>query len=330
MSNTAHPQLWVPHLTHYYRDETDTAHVDIERTAAHIRQIRAHVKGFLIAGSTGDGWDLTEAQFRNLLEITIHPNAFDSTCRYLIGCLGRTTEAVLQLANIAEDWVTTHHLEQQFAGLTVCPPVDAFATQAQIQTHFQTVLSNTTAPIAVYQLPQITQCELDADTLTVLAETGRVPLFKDTSGADRVAKAGFNHPAVFMVRGAEGNYFEALKPNGRYDGFLLSTANCFGAQLENIIQHANQGQQSKAAEQSAQLSQVVTCIFERASGINGTNPFSDSNRAVDHIVAHGADWRAVPAPLLVIGTELPFDFIEFAEREIAALDMVPEQGYLTN
>ncbi len=329
MNDNANPRLWVPMLTHYLRRTDGSVHIDLARMAAHIAHIRPQVRGYLIAGSTGDGWNLSRDQFHELLEITIVPDAFDASCRYMIGCLTGNTDAVLSLAETVSQWVAEQPLAGRFVGLTVCPPVGATHPQSEIQRHYEAVLDGVAGPLAVYQLPQVTHCEIDAATLAELAQTGRVSMFKDTSGADRVVNAGFSDPRVFMVRGAEGGYFEALKPEGRYDGLLLSTANGFAAQLNAIVEHSANDNRAAGAELSARLTDTVARIFSRAAEIGGTNPFSDSNRAVDHLAAYGADWRTAPLPLLVDGRSLPLDFIEFTAQQVAAIQPLPERGYLT-
>ncbi len=322
------PRLWVPILTHYTRHADGSIHVDLARMRAHIAHIRPSVHGFLVSGSTGDGWDLSVDQFRELLGITTLPDAFDLSCQYVIGCLARNTEAVVSLAEIVEEWLGTYVVNGHFVGLTICPPAGRGNSQTQIHGHFETVLANTESDLAVYQLPQVVECEIAADTLASLADTGRVTLFKDTSGADRVVNDGFADGRVFLVRGAEGAYFESIKPQGPYDGLLLSTANGFGVQLQTILTHSEQGEQADGAALSAQLSDTVGRIFERAAAIDGTNPFSDSNRAVDHLAAYGAAWRDRELPLLVNGKTLPSEFIEFAAQQVSALGPIPERGYL--
>ena len=49
-------RLWVPLLTHYRRTAA-AVEADPDRIGAHVAFIRPSVRQFLIAGSTGDGWD---------------------------------------------------------------------------------------------------------------------------------------------------------------------------------------------------------------------------------------------------------------------------------
>src|SRR5436853_7894945 len=78
------PALWCPPVTHYDRDGA----IDGARIAAHLRHLSPYVKGFLIPGSTGDGWELSEAEFRQLLEIALDQTQ-RLTLHLLIGVLKR-------------------------------------------------------------------------------------------------------------------------------------------------------------------------------------------------------------------------------------------------
>src|SRR5437868_14826169 len=61
------PTLWCPSLTHYTSDGA----IDEARTTAHLHHLAPHVKGFLIPGSTSDGWELNDEEFWKLLEIAL-------------------------------------------------------------------------------------------------------------------------------------------------------------------------------------------------------------------------------------------------------------------
>ena len=61
------PQLWCPTLTHY----SDGPKLDRTRLRAHLGSMQPWVKGFLIPGSTGEGWEMSDAEIRELLEVMI-------------------------------------------------------------------------------------------------------------------------------------------------------------------------------------------------------------------------------------------------------------------
>jgi 4-hydroxy-tetrahydrodipicolinate synthase len=316
--------LWVPLLSHY---DPGGRRLDVDRTASHARAIGRHVGGVLLAGSTGDGWDMDDDLFDDVLSLAERPDAFDSRTALLFGCLRGTTDDVVRRARRVEAWAARGTAAGTVVGLTVCPPVDAEASQADILGHFMAVIDATDLPIAVYQLPQVTGCALSADTVRALTDTDRVILFKDTSGEDAVAGAGFDDPRVRLLRGAEGGYAEALKPGGLYDGWLLSTANAFAPWLHDILR-ARDADPDHARTVSQRLENVVDGLFEAAADLPFANAFSNANRAAEHIMAHGQHWRDVPLPVAVGGHALPASLIEHANAAIATLGPIPPMGYI--
>jgi len=57
------PSLWCPLLTHYTADGS----LDRARMEAHLAHLAPRVKGYLIPGSTGDGWEMSEGEIREVL-----------------------------------------------------------------------------------------------------------------------------------------------------------------------------------------------------------------------------------------------------------------------
>ena len=76
------PLLWCPPLTHYKDDGT----IDAPRMAAHFRHLAAWVRGLLIPGSTGDGWELADEERRQVLAIALD-QAVPLNLRLLLGVL---------------------------------------------------------------------------------------------------------------------------------------------------------------------------------------------------------------------------------------------------
>ena len=213
-----------------------------------------------------------------------------------------------------------------YVGLAVCPPVDPGASQDAILAHYRAVLAATTGDLAVYQLPQVTGCAIEPETMRVLAREPRVTMFKDTSGGDAVTRSGIVS-GVTMVRGAEGGYVEALRPTGGYDGWLLSTGNVFGPVLRRMLALHADGHSERAGALSALMTTTVEALFRAASAVPFGNPFSNANKAADHLLAEGRDWRARPLPVAVSGKELPFSLLEAVEDIVGAFPAIAVRGY---
>lgn len=204
------PQLWCPPITHY----DQTGRIDRIRMECHLAHMSRWVKTFLLLGSTGDGWELTREEKYELISITIEL-AKKYHFKMLIGILepefGAARQGILDaLAFLKQYTGKQDALESMVAanvcGFTVCPPRGESLAQNEIQAELRSVL-DLSVPTALYQLPQITQNEMSAETVVSLAMAyPNFYLFKDTSGKDKVALSGEDFKGVFFVRGAEGDY----------------------------------------------------------------------------------------------------------------------------
>jgi dihydrodipicolinate synthase/N-acetylneuraminate lyase len=327
------PRLWCPLLTHY----TSDGGIDRARMASHLGYVSRWVKGYLIPGSTGDGWELPAAESREVLDFAVQ-RARQSNLRLLAGVLKLDAEAarkeITRIAaslggSMAQSHARSQARHEPVCGYVVCPPTGRDLSQREIRAALTGVLE-LNHPTALYQLPQVTQNEISPYTAARLA--ARFPnffLLKDSSGADRLAQSAPRLGGVFLVRGAEGHYAQWLRENGGpYDGLLLSTANCFPRELHTIIAHSEQGETAEAEAISRRLTSLIASAFELVSDIPDGNPFTNANKAMDHFFAHGPKAAHVPAPRLHSGALLPETVIRETERVLHRHGLMPSKGYL--
>ncbi|EAU39889.1 dihydrodipicolinate synthase [Fulvimarina pelagi HTCC2506] len=315
--------LWVPILTHYTPDGS----IDARRMLDHWNSLIPHVRQVMLAGSTGDGWELDDERFDALIDLGDSPDLPEGAA-LLFGILRPTTDEVIDRFKHLESRLGAHpRLKSRLRGVAICPPVDANANQDEIRKHFEDAFAASTLPVAVYQLPQVTQCAIAPDTLAALAKSPRVTMFKDSSGEDVVAKDRDGYAGTVMVRGAEGGYLEALKPDGTYHGWLLSTGNALAAQLRRVLDLNGTGDGAGASKLSGAISEVVEKVFAAAANEGGANAFSNANRAMDHLRAHGKGWRSASPALKVDGSALSADLVAEVERYAAGLLGIGENGY---
>ena len=325
------PRLWCPALTHY----AEGGQIDRARIRAHVRSMQPWVKGFLVPGSTGEGWEMDDAEILDLLEVFIE-EIRDVNGHLLIGILKTNAEEAIKSIAGTLSWLKSRTgtdgsaeslAKSGICGFTVCPPSGRELTQETIQAALSKILA-LGVPTSLYQLPQVTENEMSPETLDALAS--RHPnfyLFKDTSGADRAAKAGFRE--AFLVRGAEGDYARQLAEGGGiYDGFLLSTANCFGKQLAQLIGGFSESSKTEAETFSRALSALWDALFPLAGQVGYGNAFTNINKAIDHYMANGPEAGDVAPPLLHSGKRLPHQLISAAGEELQRYALMPEKGYL--
>lgn len=327
------PPLWCPPLTHYDRHDG----IDEVRMAAHFRHLFPYVGGFLIPGSTGDGWELTPAERRQCLAIGIE-QARQLNAQVLVGALHPDANEALNLIREDIDWLQSRTGEREVTkalakahvcGFTICAPRGKQLTQEEIGKGLASVLE-LGLPTAIYQLPQVTLNEMSPELMASLAQRHEnFIFFKDTSGADTVALSSKDLGGVFTARGAEGDYSRWLKAaGGPYDGFLLSSANCFTRELHQMIGEISAGRSEPARQISDRVAAAVSEVFRLAAAVPNGNPFANGNKAMDHFFAHGPRAATLPPPRLHAGSSLPPELIRATEQILLREKLMPTRGYL--
>ncbi len=323
--------LWCPLITPYDRDGA----IDADRMRRHMGHLTPSVGGFLVPGSTGDGWVLSDAQTLQVLEAVVD-TALARGAALLIGVLRPDVPAMQETMARTLDWLQRRAgtddaraamRRASVQGFTFCAPHGANLSQNDIACAFDGLFA-CGLPMSLYQLPQVTGNEVTPETVRALAARHpNLKMIKDTSGADRIAEAGVD--GMFLLRGAEGGYSRHLKTaGGRFDGFLLSSANGFGPQLAQMIEHQRHGRQAQADDLSARIEAVVEAVFAAAASMAFGNVFTHANKAIDHHMAYGPQARDVAAPRLHGGQILPDALIAVAGDALARHGLAPARGYL--
>jgi dihydrodipicolinate synthase/N-acetylneuraminate lyase len=327
------PRLWCPLLTHYRDDKT----IDFDRMVSHFAYISHWVKGFLIPGSTGDGWELTEEETMQVAEFAV-AHMRNKDVHLLIGLLRPDVGGVKGMLSAMKGRNVFHLLENKGAGLvmsphhicgiTICPPRGKSLSQAEIDSGLSEILEMA-LPTALYQLPQVTENEAAPETFARLTEKyPNLIFFKDSSGNDRIASSSVDKGGVFLVRGAEGDYARWLRETGGpYDGLLLSTANSFPRELRSVIENLEKGDFKVAGETSVRLSTVIGKIFAIVQPLTHGNAFTNANKAIDHFLAHGPNAASRPGPLLHTGIRIPREILSATGKALDSQGFLPERGY---
>jgi dihydrodipicolinate synthase/N-acetylneuraminate lyase len=331
MFPTGVPSLWCPPVTHFGPDGS----LDRSRTASHLAAIAPYAKGIMVPGSTGEGWDLDDLQIRELLA-TVLQLARHLDLRVLIGVLRRDVSQMLAVIEGTVSWLCDESgqnagmaamLDNHVVGFTVCPPSGPELSQADIRDGLAAVLE-LGHPTALYQLPQVTGNEMSPETVAQLADQyPHFYLLKDTSGEDRVAVSQVDLQGVFLVRGAEGKYDRWLRRcGGPYDGYLLSTANCFARELAEIMELSDTDP-SAATRLADRVENTVNRCFQIVENYPAGNPFANANKVVDQVMAFGNAAVRKPPPYLHGGVQLPLEFVQQACDVLAQYELLPAAGY---
>lgn len=327
------PSLWCPLLTHY----DSRGQISEGRMISHLRHVSPNIGGFLIPGSTGDGWELRPRETERVIQIALN-QASQLGFSLLIGVLKPDIESMLGAIEQILQTISARGEESdpmaamkraRVCGFAVCPPAGKEVSQEEMQFGLSSVL-DLNVPIALYQLPQVTKNEISAETVKNLADQyHNFIFFKDSSGSDRVALGCAELGGVFKVRGAETEYskwLDGTRPG--YDGFLLSTTNCFASELAQMMEYSYGGQHELSQQISDRISAIIIEVFQIVSPLKAGNAFANANKAMDHLFAFGSKAIAMPAPRLHNGVTIPQEMIRRTAEVLARHDSLPRDGYL--
>lgn len=326
------PRLWCPPLTHYKAN----GEIDIDRITAHWQFMQPHVNAFLVPGSTGDAWEMDDAEINTVLALSLDL-AQKQNSSLLLGALksnaARTRACIEQMLAMLKSFSGKQDSAEamrasRVCGFVICPPTGRELSQEEMETAIRSVL-DLGIPVAVYQLPQITENEMASELVTRLAEDyPNLQLLKDSSGEDKVAQAIHASTRLFLVRGAEGNYANWLQETGGpYRGLLLSTANSFPEPLRQIIDLLENGKMEEAQKVSDQLTSAVNQVFELVAPLPDGNAFANANKAIDHFMAFGPDAESITPPKLHAGSHLPKEIINQVANILKDTKLFPSLGY---
>ncbi len=327
------PRLWCPLLTHY----TEGGEIDFDRMSQHLRFLQPWVKGYLIPGSTGDGWELDEEETLDVVNFALRRSREHGTY-LLLGVLRKDLESMKRTLDriivTLQRFTRTENIHEALkkgnvCGFAFCPPKGKTLSQEELFSGLSEIMKRG-LPTALYQLPQVTENEVDPQNFErLVAAHPNLIFFKDSSGRDRIALSSADKGGVFLVRGAEGEYARWLKESGGpYDGFLLSTANCFPAMLRALIDFLEGGDIPAAVKISEQISGAVREVFSIVEPLPHGNAFTNANKAVDHYMAFGADAAKKPGPMLHAKVPLPEGILSAAGEVLKRYGMMPPRGYL--
>jgi dihydrodipicolinate synthase/N-acetylneuraminate lyase len=329
------PRLWCPLLTHYGPGGA----IDFARMEAHLETVAPWVGGYLIPGTTGDGWELDGEETLRVAEFAL-AQARRRGARLLIGVLkksaaevGRTLEALLGVTGPPEEQddeaAARAWCARGVAGFTFCTPTGSGRTQEEIEAGLSALLERG-LPSAFYQLPQVTGNEAAPETFARLAARyPRLVFFKDTSGGDRIALSPVDKGGIFLVRGAEGDYARWLRDSGGpYDGFLLGTTNCFARELATVVKCLEGGDPGRAAAITKRVTDTFDEVFALVGALSGGNAFTNANKAMDHFLAFGPGADVGQGPLLHMGERIPAGILEATREILQRHALLPAKGYL--
>jgi 4-hydroxy-tetrahydrodipicolinate synthase len=181
----------------------DGASIDADALTAIVeRLIRGGVAGLVPGGSTGEFTTLTNAERRELIELTVAAAA--GRVPVVAGTGALSTLETIELSVHAE--------RSGAAAVMIVPPFYDPLSWSELLAHYSAVAERIAIPIMYYNLPSASGVTLDADQLHELQRVAGVTSLKDTGGdavaATELIQAGDHGPT--LLNGWDTLTFAAL------------------------------------------------------------------------------------------------------------------------
>ena len=308
---------------------------------AHWRAMRPNLGGFLVPGSTGEGWELDPgpkpppcswtyclglARELDALVLVgmLRPKADDA--RAAIKRLrGRRPGAGPGTNDIPEALASLGGLRVHGLRLHRAPTLPPEAMRAGLEG-----ILELGAPTALYQLPQVTRNEIPPDT--VHGPGRALPQPGPVQGFQRRRQAWPARPvntACSWSAGAENDYAGSLvEDGGPYHGLLLGSSNALHEPLARMLGLLESGRLDEAKAISRTITAVMDQCFALVDGLDFANPFTNACKALDHWMAWGPEAMSRPMPMLHCGRRLPETVVRGAGMILEIEGLLPAAGYM--
>jgi 4-hydroxy-tetrahydrodipicolinate synthase len=170
-----------------------------------IESVRSDASGLIPALSSGEGWALSLAQWRDLMQAT---RRCARGLPILAGIELPTTAEVIERARLAR--------ELQVDAVVVPAPFGRDLPGAAVLAHHRAIASESGLPLFLYNEPKLTGTAMTLDTMVELCRGGSVVGIKDSSGSIELTRAllaartgvpvfqGWEHLCLACTPGVQG------------------------------------------------------------------------------------------------------------------------------
>jgi 4-hydroxy-tetrahydrodipicolinate synthase len=213
-------------------------------------QVQSGVNGLILAGSTGEGGLLTQAQYSALLEHAAHTNR--GRLQLIAGLGTGGTDSCLEKIELVK--------KAKIEGILVSPPAYVRPPQRGLIEHYR-VLAREGLAVCVYEIPGRAACSIDVATLVELSKIEGVVAVKDASAnlqraVDSCSQVG---PRLAMLSGDDGTFQPFLAAGGV--GLMSVVSHFIPRALLEIQSLMTRGQIQDAAKLQAQINPFVDAVF---------------------------------------------------------------------
>lgn len=196
-----------------------------------IASLQAHSSGFIAALSSGEGWKLTDEQWRDMV---VYTKTYSGAKPVLAGLMRPTTDEVIMRAKLAE--------ELEVDAIVVTTPFGEAVEQDEILKHYQRVAEFTSLPIFIYNESAVSKNKTSLEVLLQVAAMDAVVGIKESSGSLDMTRALVEAEVDLAVfQGWEDLSYESVG----VDGYVMALANLEAGMCLEMFENPTPEQQDK-------------------------------------------------------------------------------------
>ncbi len=219
--------------------------------------LAAGTSGVVVAGTTGEGATLDQAEVCTLVERTA--DRVEDRMSVIAGCGSNSTARTMGMARSVVDAGAE-------ATLVVTPYYNR-PPQRGMREHFLRVADASSKPMILYNVPSRTACDLQPETVAELAAHPLIVAIKEATGSLRrgeqiVAQCGDD---LVLLSGDDQTFVDLMAVGAR--GVISVTANVAPDTMSQICTHALAGEYEPALKLNNNLAALHAALLVEANPI---------------------------------------------------------------
>ncbi len=226
--------------------------LDVNKTSELIEYlIQNGSDGLIIAGTTGESPTLSHKEKIDLFKHVV--KVVNKRIPVIAGTGSNNTKASIELTKEAE--------QIGVDGVLIVTPYYNKPNQEGLFNHFQTIASETSLPIMLYNIPSRSVVSLSVDTIIALSQIENIVSLKDSSGdLDAVSSIIEQTDKDFTVYSGDDSLTLPIKAIGG-NGVVSVSSHIIGKEMKEMLLLFEQGEWKKAATIHRKLLPVMKALF---------------------------------------------------------------------
>jgi 4-hydroxy-tetrahydrodipicolinate synthase len=211
----------------------------------------------IIAGSTGEGLSLNEADYTALLRHTVQQ--VDAHCPIIAGACSSDTQKTIAQAKLA--------LAQGVDGCLIATPYYNKPSQEGLYQHYKTIAEIVPIPIILYNVPGRTACDLLPETVARLSHISNIVGIKEAVGDSERYQALLTQAGerIDIYSGDDATACECMLMGGK--GVISVTANVAPRLMHDMCTAALAGDFAQARNLNKKLAGLHEQLFAESNPV---------------------------------------------------------------